>query len=607
MPTLSLMPIQTGSPPDTEAARANGGTEGREGTIAAGTKSGTTENTWTRLFQSIIKQGLTPAAGASISTAKAGELKSQTADSNSSVATPPITDQSTPTLDLSTQALTLNAVAPAPAVQIGALGQVVTTASKAGPAPVQTASALTAPPIAVSSLIAKQAPPAVGDVVVSTPKTISIKNASERKSATVVSNAAVSTAVSTAPLAVPSVLDQVPQVIANAVSSPVQVFQLPQVIEAKSVTTVATTATAATTATQTAVPTAAAPTNPADTTIALSPQPAPVPTQTAVLPQNLPTEAVAALAASQVGSVQLKGTVTVSPPLTGSSITTPPKSTSVGTMKGSMERSQVLGDQAEAKGGAVRSNSGSASESTSDGQSDRGSSGDSSAGQSSFAGLLATAAAVTTSATATPATTNAALILDSSHAERMQVVSQISSHIQSMQPSTANPNTMTVTIQPPHWGEVKIAVTLNPDSTDGAASRSVSATVTASTSEVQNVLQQHVQELKDSLASAGMHLDKMDIGVGTVAAMSESGGSTGHHAGQQDSNQNQAAYQNATADFTTNSGGFGGSFQSSSGSGNGEYASSGGIDSIDTTNAAPPSITSSAGNSGSNSHIDMRA
>jgi hypothetical protein len=224
---------------------------------------------------------------------------------------------------------------------------------------------------------------------------------------------------------------------------------------------------------------------------------------------------------------------------------------------------------------------------------------------SSFSAAISTAGPVSNTASAA---NSAALVQGASVDERVGVVNQISQHIQSMQASNSSSNTMTVTVQPPHWGEVKIAVTINPP-TPGTTASSVSATVTASTPEVQTALQQRTQDLSDSLSRAGIHLEKLDVSVGAVSAMAQSSNSAGHHTGQQESRSNNQDFQTNWSGQSANSSNSGGQFQSNTGWGADsiDSADAVSIPSLNTVSESALSAASVSNNGTAISHIDMRA
>jgi hypothetical protein len=233
-----------------------------------------------------------------------------------------------------------------------------------------------------------------------------------------------------------------------------------------------------------------------------------------------------------------------------------------------MQRNQVLGESPLASikpkaGDDNESGSGSAPDETSGGPSGKGSG--KAASDDPSVGSFSNAMSGTQSASSTSApVSSAALVQSATPEERTAVINQISQHIQSLsQPN--GPNTMTVTVQPPHWGEVKIAVTMEPAPSAGGASSTLSATVTASTSEVQGALQQHVQDLRDSLTAAGLHVDKLNVAVGTVASASQSGSMSGQHAGQHGAGSDSQSADPRFSGSLGDSGGFGNPSQSASG------------------------------------------
>jgi hypothetical protein len=280
------------------------------------------------------------------------------------------------------------------------------------------------------------------------------------------------------------------------------------------------------------------------------------------------------------------------------------KDGSSGNAKASMDRSQVLGEspptptKSVIAKNSVETGAGSSGESSA--STDKS---DVAAGQNASGGAFSTALNGAAQSTAGP--TNAEIIQGSSQAERLQVMSQISQHIQSMLPSTANPNTMTVTVQPPEWGQVTIAVTLNPADATGSTLPQVSTTVTASTPEVQSVLQQHVQDLKDSLGAAGIQLDKVNVGLGTVAATGQTGNSTGHHTGQQGAGSDSQAYQSTGNDNFAGSGWSSGQQSAFDSMANDDTVS---VASLSSAASEAASInTASAGVISGTTHVDMKA
>jgi hypothetical protein len=231
--------------------------------------------------------------------------------------------------------------------------------------------------------------------------------------------------------------------------------------------------------------------------------------------------------------------------------------------------------------------------------------GDTSSGQGSAIGISPTSSQPTAAVSTTVPQTQ---IITSSHAERLAVVDQISQHIQSQQSLSANPNTVTVRIQPPQWGDVKITVTLDPAAAGSTDKSTISATITTANADVQGVLQGHAQDLKNSLTTAGITLDKLNVGVGTVAAMASSGGSTGHHAGQQREQTTSGQTLQMTANDSSPGSGSGGAFQSpSSFSGSGDDSPNSLTELSSPAQPAPINIPAATVSSSGVVRIDMKA
>jgi len=626
MPTLSLSPALTGSPPESETARANGGTEGREGENTALSNGGVKENAWTRLFQSYIQQNKQTAVTASKSPVKSGsekDLLSSDASSANVSLTSPVSPASVQAVivtpiqstaqagDADTFAATagpaVNAAKPLtqPAMPATtALNEALDTIGSAAPTQVIAPQSLISTPITMSTTTTWSDAPAAEKVkqrpnaptavdsaaasitsassqtIVTAPSSISPAQSSTRTSA--ITTAASGKALAASRPSNSSTLRQTARQNGNAGT------QSTAVLGNASNQQPAPTDTAASAAT--ATPTVNAPPNAVQAT----------------LPQNLPASIVSTITAVQTSVTPLQQTGTAASP--SNKIATNTSSSSSSSIRGDMEREQVLGASplAELRPVTGKDRSGSSDSFTGEDLSKAADSSDQTASASGSANTFSNTLADTTSAGGTPVTaTNATLVQSSSLDERIAVVNQISQHIQSMQPSTANPNTMTVTVQPPHWGEVKIAVTLNPQ-TAGYMTPNISATVTASTTEVQGALQEHIQDLRNSLGNAGLHIYKLDVAVGTVAAMSQSGSSSGHHSGQQTGSNNQQFQTNWTG-TSTSSNGSGSQSQSTPGWGADKSDGDGAAimpasASIDTNTAAASQAATPT-----TSRIDMRA
>jgi hypothetical protein len=594
MPTLSLTLAQSGPPPEGEPARANSGTEGREGNLAVNTNDSETENTWTRVFQSYTQPNKQAAIASVKPTAKGASEQAKSANDalpakNAAVTAPAVVSPQLPLT--ATQLLTavnagnlaisepkqsdLHVDSSAPMVGIRHSASILTCPQ---PKPVLTSKTDS------NSTFSGASTHLPSNSITALPQSSSKTRSSQ--STTSVDTAPVMSGIAALPVetgaANPAVLTSAAPTTSRtekqlsatpisqrAISSSAQMTQ--PTVSAQ-------------------VPVADASTQQSSGSAVTTPS---LPQMT--LTQGLSSEVITALQNAKVSSTQTG-------PVANASKSTVGLATRAG-----MERNQVLGDTSAMTHSPITSKDGSSNDDSFDTKDSSGTDKLAAAettqspGSGSFSGVLSDVNASNSSAAGL---TNAALVQSSSHDERMAVVNQISAHIQSMQLATSDPNTMTVTVQPPHWGEVKIVVALSPE-TAGVSGSNITATVTSATNEVSGVLQQHAQDLKDSLSSIGLHLDKLNTGVATVAALSQSGSSTGHHAGQQSNSSGGQDLQSAWSGHSAGSGG--NSFQSSTGwSGQNDDAVSDGTNLTETTMVAGVMPVPTNGGT-TTTRIDMRA
>ncbi|MDR3709134.1 MAG: flagellar hook-length control protein FliK [Capsulimonadaceae bacterium] len=114
--------------------------------------------------------------------------------------------------------------------------------------------------------------------------------------------------------------------------------------------------------------------------------------------------------------------------------------------------------------------------------------------------------------------------------ERMAVINQVASHIASIHSGSAvaAPSTVTIHLNPEHWGEMKIAVKFTDDIT-GSGNRlgAVQAVLTTASPAVRDALLNSRNDLRGALEQSGIKLDKLDVVVGAPnTASMDSGGSS---------------------------------------------------------------------------------
>jgi hypothetical protein len=600
MPTLSLSLAQTGPPPESDTARANGGTEGREGQTTVDTTGGVEQQTWTRTLQSYMEKNKesTDSSGVAGPSGNQGQSKSQgelvpalapiTLPAVLQQVQTPVAGQQTGDAALDTASSSTNST-PHKKTNQSSLDSLAEglLSNQSALVPMAIASVASAPFVGAGhsgagSVVTKSVQPAGNPAIAAG---FSIQTGVS-VAGTVVPQANLKT--STVPGATTNTLGDTISARSGASQSPM----LSQIN-----TPVAQAADSSDTSATQSVPGSPAP------SVNSTSQPL-------TLEKNTTPAITAALQEAQVSSVTAASTVLAQGPTKN-----PPNSVPVSGASSTtddMERAQVLGDHSAVS--VVKSSNGKdAGEKqtglASDGATDPAKPADKAGNDpsnSGFSNVLSTATTASDAPVSSSAA-NADLVQSSSRDERMGVINQISQHIQAMKPDSSAPNTMTVTVQPPHWGEVKIAVTLDPAQTAGVSSTSISATVTASTSEVQGALQQHVQDLKDSLGSVGLHMEKLDVALSTVNAMSQSSGSTGQHAGQQGNSQNYQNFQGDWANSSMNPSGSQGQFQSGAGWTPSENGTASPTSTLVSADLAPASANSTVSEHLNSSRIDMRA
>jgi epidermal growth factor receptor substrate 15 len=159
-----------------------------------------------------------------------------------------------------------------------------------------------------------------------------------------------------------------------------------------------------------------------------------------------------------------------------------------------------------------------------------------------------------------PATSADAKVAGSDAAERIGVIQQISDQMSASAASTASNSgqqTVTLNVQPEHWGQLTINLTMtSPQQVEGQApqaSGAVTATIVAQTDAVRDALQSQVKDLQNSLQNAGFKLQKLDIitagaATGTVAAShSSSQADFGSNTSQNNSSSQHAQQSQAGA------------------------------------------------------------
>jgi hypothetical protein len=149
-----------------------------------------------------------------------------------------------------------------------------------------------------------------------------------------------------------------------------------------------------------------------------------------------------------------------------------------------------------------------------------------------------------------------AQVMTSSVQERIDVANQVAGHITTMQARAAltnQPQQATVQIQPPQWGDMKITVTVQSTASAVNGMRGVEAVLTARSDAVREAILSHDQDLRSTLASSGLKLDKLSVVVGSQS-------SSGMDSGQRDSgsSRDQQTYQGQPqSQFTPQGGGSG--------------------------------------------------
>lgn len=135
----------------------------------------------------------------------------------------------------------------------------------------------------------------------------------------------------------------------------------------------------------------------------------------------------------------------------------------------------------------------------------------------------------------TTSATNTAPVQSSSQAERIDVIRQIASQATGLKPADPQSNTITMRIHPEHWGQMTISVSLAPGKADAAGAQGdpmVYATLVTSDPSARDALQAHMQDLSRALNGAGFHVDKVEVVTQSATAASPGQGGSGFHQGQ---------------------------------------------------------------------------